>query len=136
MTAPARLTVKAGRSTRCRGWPGRALAALAIAVGLATACEAAPNPYIHLQRATSGAGIRLELVPAPGVRINARVKPVLERVDGSVLAFEGSDETADSSYFTGPLTLLVGRTTTGIVRASVCPRGERVCRMVEIRTSQ
>ena len=102
---------------------------------LFAACSAVPasNPYLSLESAPVGAETRLTLRPAPGARINARLKPALERTDGSILRFEGASVTADSSYFTAPPVLMVHGDARGIVRASVCPEGERVCRMVEVR---
>jgi hypothetical protein len=73
---------------------------------------------------------------APGARINARLKPALERKDGSVLRFEAASVTADSSYFTAPPVLIVHGGAAGIVRASVCGEGESVCRMVEVRSEK
>jgi hypothetical protein len=42
--------------------------------------------------------------------------------------------TPDSAYFTAPPELVLpnGRPPEGVVRASVCPAGESVCRMVTV----
>jgi len=74
--------------------------------------------------------------PAPGVRINARLKPALERPDGEVFRFDSLRVTPDSSYFTAPPELLVAGSASGIIRASVCPAGEGVCRMVEVKSEK
>src|SRR5216684_67109 len=67
------------------------LATLAIA-----ACHG-PPPLVALE-----AGPQLRLVAAPGVRINARLKPALELDDGSVLRFDSPRMTPDSAYFAAP----------------------------------
>ena len=79
----------------------------------------------------------VRLDAAPGVRINARLRPVLELDDGTRVAFSSDSVTADSSYFTGaPRALLdtvpAGR---GILRASACPATLNVCRSILLDVS-
>ena len=97
------------------------LATLAIA-----ACHG-PPPLVALE-----AGPPLRLVAAPGVRINARLKPALELDDGTVLRFDSPRMTPDSAYFAAAPTVATtpsgGRH--GTLRLSVCPAGEGLCRLV------
>ena len=63
------------------------------------------------------------------------MKPALELANGTVLRFDSPHVTADSAYFTGAPTVLAptGMKLTGaVLRASVCPAGKRVCRMVTL----
>ncbi len=112
----------------------RSLSALGMVAVLLFSCAAPPSPYLDLRTERVGARTRLTLLPAPGARINARLAPALERADGTVLHFHGSGVTADSSYFTAPPTLEVAGDPAGVIRASVCPAGEAVCRRVELRS--
>ena len=98
--------------------------------------------YLTVTREPRGDVVLLRLLPARGARINARLKPALERPDGTILRFDSPLITPDSSYFTAPPELLVKETgdgrretgpASGVVRASVCPQGEDVCRIVEVR---
>ena len=88
---------------------------------------------VQVQQASVSGGARLSLVPAAGVRINARLKPVLELTEGGIITFDSPDLTADSSYFTSPPTAMIDRPPHGTIRASVCPPKERVCRRVDIQ---
>jgi hypothetical protein len=78
------------------------------------------------------AGPPLRLVAAPGVRINARLKPALELGDGTVLRFDSPRLTSDSAYFATPPTVAPppGAMRRGTLRLSVCPAGEKICRSV------
>lgn len=97
---------------------------------LASACRA-PSPvaldrhYDATERLTT-----LRLLPAAGVRINARLRPVLEQPDGSVHPFSGA--APDSDYFDTPPILALTGPAVGVVHASICLPGERVCRRVDI----
>jgi len=95
--------------------------------------EQAPILRVNAEPITGGR--RLTLVAAPGAQINARVKPALELANGTVLRFDSPHVTADSAYFTDAPTVLapIGTKLAGaVLRASVCPAGERVCRMVTL----
>jgi hypothetical protein len=107
--------------------------ALGMTVALLLSCAAPPSPYLRLRIERLGATTRLTLLPAPGARINARLVPALERRGGGVLRFQGSQLTADSSYYTAPPTLELPGDPAGVIRASVCPDRESVCRRVELR---
>jgi thiol-disulfide isomerase/thioredoxin len=89
-------------------------------------------PLIALE---AGPAPSLRLVAAPGVRINARLKPALELDDGTVLRFDSPYLTPDSAYFAAPPTAAPvppGGPHRGTLRASVCPSQEKFCRSVEL----
>jgi hypothetical protein len=100
--------------------------------GVLLACAVAHAEYFTVRREARGKITVLRLLPAPGARINARLSPALERPDGSVLRFGSPHLTADSNYFTAPPEVSLIGSTQGIVRASVCLRGELICRIVEV----
>jgi hypothetical protein len=113
---------------------------LAVAVALAgSACRQGtgrPAPLLHVVSEHSAGITTLTLVAAPGIRINARVKPALELPDGTVLHFDSPHQSPDSSYYTDPPTLsLPGeqRRAEGTLRASVCEVNQLVCRSVVLR---
>lgn len=105
-----------------RGW------ALLLLLGVA-GCRTAVPFRVAVER---GTGVRrFTLLGAPGARINARLKPALELEDGTVLRFDAPHLTPDSAYFADAPTVeapLDEGTHRGIVRASVCPAGEKICR--------
>lgn len=107
-----------------------------IAALLLAACAPRPAPELTLIREPVGSAIRLRLLPAPGVRINALLAPALERPDRSIHRFDSPSRTPDSSYFTAPPEVVVVGPTRGVVRASVCFDGEAVCRVVEVRSEE
>jgi hypothetical protein len=83
----------------------------------------------------SAAGVtRLRLMPAPGVRINARILPAVELTDGTVLRLSSDRLSADSAYFAAPPEGAVpaGTRLQGVVRASICREDESVCRRVVV----
>jgi hypothetical protein len=93
-----------------------------------TSCRPAVPFQLAVER---GPVSRLRLVAAPGAQINARLKPALELEDGTVLRFDAPRVSADSAYFVDAPTVEapLGQTVhTGIVRASVCSAGEKLCR--------
>jgi hypothetical protein len=115
----------------------RVLVGLALAL-VGAACRPAVDPATPLRvlSETSGGGTTLTLVAAPGIRINARVKPALELPDGTVLRFDSPHQTTDSAYFTRPPTVTLpapARRAAGTLRASVCAADELVCRSVTLR---
>ena len=90
------------------------------------ACRSRP-PLVALD-----AGASLRLVAAPGVRINARLKPALELADATVLRFDSPHLTPDFAYFAATPTAAPPRgARRGTLRVSVCPSGETVCRSIE-----
>jgi len=104
--------------------------ATAMSLLLACAGTAVPAAPLRVDQVSAGDGIRLTLVPAPGIRINARLKPALELPDGTVLRFDSPRITADSAYFAEPPSVLVagpGKAVRGTLRASVCG-DEPACR--------
>ena len=112
---------------------------LTIAPVLATwllACVTPRAQPLRVLREPQESAVRLQLIPAAGARINARLPPRLERPDGSVLPFGGTELTADSGYFTQPPVLIVAGDPTGVIRASICPVGEAACRVVVVRSDR
>jgi hypothetical protein len=102
---------------------------------LTLACAREPAGPLRVQIEGAGSDTRITLVPAPGYRINARLKPALELSDGWVLRLDSPDLTADSSYFTQPPSALVHSSKQGVhgqIRASLCDPGESVCRTVVV----
>jgi len=91
---------------------------------LATAAACQSPPPVALQP-----GPPLRLVAAPGVRINARLKPALEVDDGTIVRFDSPHVTPDSAYFAAaPTAAPPGAARRGTLRVSVCPFGEGICR--------
>ena len=90
-------------------------------------------PTVRVRADPVVGGTRLTLEPEGGARINARAKPALELADGRILRFDSPHLTPDSAYFTEPPTVLAPRGANlkrGTLRASICPSGERYCRVV------
>jgi hypothetical protein len=108
---------------------------LGVIVAGLTACTAPGHPYLTLVRVPAGNAVRLRLVPAWGVRINARLKPTLETAGGGLVMFDSRGLTADSAYFTASPEAITDAPARGVIRASVCPSGERLCRVVELRST-
>jgi len=79
-------------------------------------------------------GPPFRLVAAPGVRINARLKPALELDDGTVVRFDSPVLTPDSACFAAVPTAAPPMTGSrqGTLRLSLCPPGEKICRLVEM----
>jgi hypothetical protein len=102
----------------------RRIAVLLLAT--AAACRSRP-PLVALQP-----GPPLRLVAAPGVRINARLKPALELDDGTVVRFDSPHLTPDSAYFAAAPTVAASLRGSrhGTLRLSVCPSREKICRLV------
>ncbi len=84
---------------------------------------------------TDSAGSRtLSLVANAGVKINARLKPSIERESLPPIEFDAPGRTEDSSYFlSSPLATIDNvRPFKGTLRASACPEGKRVCISVAV----
>jgi len=109
-------------------------ACIVLLIALAAACTHGVERPFRVLQTQEGHGLRLALLAAPGARINARLKPALERPDGSVLRFDSPALTPDSAYFAAPPELVLedGQAAEGIIRASVCRSGESVCRLVTV----
>jgi hypothetical protein len=91
-----------------------------------------PHP-IYLETTPVGSNTRLTLVTAPGLKLNARLKPALELPNGTVLRFDSPHLTPDSAYFTHPPSAIaVGHQTRwrGKLRASICDERGKICRSV------
>ena len=105
--------------------------------GCAPERPADPAP-LALRVEPAGAETRLLLIPAPGWKINARLKPALEISGGDVVRFDAVGLTADSAYFADfPSATITGRpgVISGTLRASVCAEGEKVCRAVKMEVN-
>lgn len=105
---------------------------MALAAG---ACRPAIPFRLEAERGIAGRPVRLSIIGDPGARINARLKPALELADGKVLRFDSPHVTGDSAYFTDAPTLeaaLPEEARQGLLRASICPTGEKLCRSFEL----
>lgn len=109
-----------------RGW--RWLLLAAIAAGCRTGDAHLPVRLIVREHA---AGAALELLPQHGVKINARLAPVLDTEDGRLARFTASALTPDSAYFAAPPSAVIDlspQMVRGTLRVSICNDGEQVCR--------
>lgn len=108
-----------------------------LAMGLLACGQPAVSPPVTLERRETTEGLRLVLVAEAGARINARLKPALERGDGTVLLFDSARLSSDSAYFDEPPTLMLPAHSAvrGRLRASVCRADEKVCRIVVLEVS-
>jgi hypothetical protein len=113
--------------------PGRITGAFSSFLLLATlGCGERTTDLVRVEALPLADSTRLTLVPAPGVRINAALKPALRLQDGTIHRFDSPHITADSAYFTAiPEVTVAGNAVRGRVTASVCPQGLAVCRVVE-----
>jgi hypothetical protein len=121
-------------SASVRGGVTRLVLALLAACAWAQPQPTAERPLV-LHVSPAGASVRLVLLAAPGWKINARVKPVVETADGRRLRLEALRLTPDSAYFAEPPSALVASRSGGIrgtLRASVCAAGEAVCRLMTL----
>ena len=106
-----------------------------LAVSLLLAAAACRSVPFHFEAERGGPVSRFRLIAARGARINARLKPALELPHGTVLRFDSPYLTRDSAYFAGvPIAegALPEEAHRGVVRASVCPEHERLCRTYEV----
>ena len=97
--------------------------------------EAAADGPLVVHLSPAGDSVRVVLLAAPGWKINARLKPVVEVVDGRRLQLDARRLTPDSAYFAEPPSVVAGGRPGGIrgtLRASVCSAGETVCRVVTV----
>jgi hypothetical protein len=117
------------------GTPRASPGVIAIALVL-TACISRQSPLVTLHREPVDSGVLLTLVAAPGARINARLVPTLERRDGALFRFDPPDGLSDFNYYSDAPHLFVDGNASGVVRVSVCPAGEQVCRVVEVSSDR
>jgi hypothetical protein len=114
-----------------------------VTLAVLVACGPRQPPARHalaLQLKREGDSLRLVLLPAPGVVVNARLAPALELDDGTVVRFCASRLTPDSAYFAEPTVAWLPAPSrrgpvTGTLRASVCSVGERICRPLVLQVS-
>lgn len=83
--------------------------------------------------ASSGTRV-LSLVAKPGVKINARLQPSIDRGALPAVVFDAPGRTADSTYFVMSPTASIDdvHPLRGTLRASACPEGKRVCLSVAL----
>ncbi|MBA3670711.1 MAG: hypothetical protein H0W68_01640 [Gemmatimonadaceae bacterium] len=130
------------KNSSCHGLPCSmpGVASYLFAGVLVVAC-AAPRPdrpQVTLQAVNGPSGSALQLIAAPGVRINARLKPALELNDGRNIRFDASSLTPDSAYFAEPPHADVPGARTaaaGTLRVSVCAAAAAYCRTIEVPVS-
>lgn len=101
------------------------------------ACAAPPpDPQpVTLEGVTGPSGSTLHLIAAPGVRVNARLKPALELNDGRNIRFDARNLTPDGAYFAEPPHADVPgaqAAVLGTLRVSVCPAGAAYCQTIEV----
>lgn len=107
----------------------RGSAVVVLVAVVAAACGPAVPFRLAVER--GGQVSRFRLIGRPGARINARLKPALELPDGTVLRFDSPHVTGDTAYFVDdPIVMatLGDDAHSGLLRVSVCPAGEKVCR--------
>jgi hypothetical protein len=77
-------------------------------------------------------------VPAPGARINARLKPTIELPNGTRIVFDQGRVDADSAYFAEPPRAAnpSGAIPEGTLRIGICPAGLEVCQSLELPVSE
>ena len=100
--------------------------------------QSASPPLVRLDVTMQGARAELRLVALGGARINARLKPTLERADGGRIAFDAPGLTADSAYFSEPPVAHVAPwrdRLVGTLRVGVCAAGESFCRSLALPVS-
>jgi hypothetical protein len=122
-----------------RNTVGRVALAALVVGGLGCARATADGVLAHndlvslMLESDSGTDV-LRLVPQPGVKINALLKPSIERPSREPLQFDAEGRTADSAYFVVPPTARGTdlRPLRGTLLASACPTGKRVCLSVEL----
>jgi hypothetical protein len=112
-------------------------ALLSICLILLAACAREPGASqpLRLEIARAGRDVRLTLIAAPDIMVNARLKPALELRDGTLLRFDSAHLTPDSAYFAQPPTANLRNhpgAVHGTLRASVCGVNELVCRAITV----
>ena len=77
----------------------------------------------------------LQVVAVGNARVNAGAPPALALEGEAVVRFAGAIDPAAPDYFIGPSRVAIPaapRERRGALHASVCPEGERVCRVVSL----
>ncbi|HEX5819466.1 MAG TPA: hypothetical protein VFY20_11330 [Gemmatimonadales bacterium] len=77
----------------------------------------------------------LHVVALGHARVNAGAPPALALDGETVVRFAGTIDPAAPDYFIGPSRVTIpaaSRERRGTLHASVCPEGERVCRVVSL----
>lgn len=102
---------------------------------LLAACTPAPPPLVRLETAQVSDSLVLQVVAVGRARVNAGAPPALALEGEAVVRFAGAIDTTAPDYFIGPSRVAIPvapRERRGTLHASVCPVGERVCRVVSL----
>ncbi len=110
--------------------------------GLGVGCADPPAPLsglMHLAVEPIGDAFELVLYPAPGARINSRIKPTIELAGGGRLVLDSPSTTPDSAYFAAPPRVRLARgqgRIEGTLRVGVCPAGLNACQAIAVPVSE
>lgn len=99
------------------------------------ACAPARPALVRLETTQVADSVVLEVVASGRGRVNAGAPPALALEGEPVVRFTGAIDPAAPDYFIGPSRATVpvaSRERRGTLHASVCPEGERVCRVVSL----
>lgn len=99
------------------------------------ACTPARPALVRLETTQVADSMVLEVVAVGQARVNAAAPPALALEGETVVRFTGAIDPAAPDYFIGPSRVTVPaapRVRRGTLHASVCPEGERVCRVVSL----
>ena len=108
-----------------------------VIVLLLLACSPRPDAAgpLTVRREPAARGTRLLLIAEPGARISAEYTPTLTLDDGTVARFDTTALSPDSAYFAAPPSAMLPGSqgdAHGLLKASVCYKGEAVCRLVKL----
>jgi hypothetical protein len=90
---------------------------------------------VRLETAQVADSLVLQVVAVGHARVNAGAPPALALEGEAVVRFAGTFDPAAPDYFIGPSRVAIpaaSRERRGTLHASVCPEGERVCRVVSL----
>lgn len=110
---------------------------LLMSIVLPAACDVVREETspVALEVVPTSSGFGLSLNAAPGVKINARLRPTLELEDGSNVLFDHGHLTRDSAYFADSPRAVVSGTPgrlAGMLRVSICSDTATYCQSVRI----
>jgi len=127
------------RPVRAR-WHSSAVSLFAACLFLGACASTDPESEpVSLIVTHGGERYGLRLVAAGGVRINARLKPVLELGDGAIVRLDSRSITPDSAYFAEPPVASIavsGQRLTGTLRVSVCVENASYCQSLILPVDQ
>ncbi len=99
------------------------------------ACTPVRPALVRLETAQVADSTVLHLVAVGHARVSAGAPPALALEGEAVVRFAGTIDPAAPDYFIGPSRAalpVAPRERRGSLHASVCPEGERVCRVVTL----